>query len=143
MKLTVILIALCSLNLTSCKPGAEPRTTYAKVFVFWDGQFMGASGYESYTLGTNFSSLEENSGLYYKIKKTSTNKQGGVLAPDPVIINNTPRMMEQCGTYEITVSQNGDITKIDNFVYNGERNIPVARGIGWSMYITREDWRHE
>jgi hypothetical protein len=57
------------------------------------------------------------------------------------ITNNESNMQEQCGTYTFIINDNGNVTKITDFKYAGERNMPVARGIGWSLFINRDNWR--
>jgi hypothetical protein len=148
----IMAMVLCACILSSCDFGSGgkvnyendfgsvEKVNYAKIFVFWDGFILPFSGIETHTL-SSFSSLNRNTGIFYSVDQTSINKAGGVLAPNPVIIDNKPTKIEQCGTYTFVISVNGDVKRIANFKYSGERNIEVARGIGWSIFITRDDWK--
>ena len=63
------------------------------------------------------------------------------MAPHPIKINNETTYFNQCGTYNILINARGETIKIPKFVYRGEKNIMVARGNGWSMFISREVWK--
>lgn len=93
---------------------------------------------------SNYTSLYEPPGIQYSIRQTSRDNSGKMKeVPGPVIIADKPQMIQQCGTYDIVVSVNGDVTRISDFRYSGEKNVEVARGIGWSIHISRDTWIQE
>ena len=122
----------------------EEKTSYAKVYMFFDGLHKKCIGYEVFTL-SNYTSSQEDSGIQYRVTQTKVDPKGKLFAPNPVQIldldgNPIDNRLQQCGTYKIEVSENGVMTRISNLEYSGEATLPVARGIGWSMYISRENW---
>lgn len=93
---------------------------------------------------SSFGSFHEPPGIGYSIRQTSKDDSGTAeKVPGPVIIDGKPQMIQQCGTYDIVVSANGDITRISGFRYSGEKNMEVARGIGWSLYVSKDKWIQE
>ncbi len=127
---------------------------YAKLIKVFVPPLSRISGYGIGTL-SEVDLIESGIGVSYRIsiRQTSVNKEGGLLAPKRVfltktvvngqtIINNESNMQEQCGTYTFVINDNGDVTKITDFKYSGERNVALARGIGWSLFITRDDWKN-
>lgn len=136
------IFCIVSLFFISCNSSILKNSDYAKIYFFWYPPTSSVTGYEVSNLAS-YSSLDDNTGLFYKIEQTSINKNGNLQAPSSVIIDDKPVMVEQCGTYNFTISLNGDVIHINDFEYSGEKNIQVARGIGWSMYITRENWKNK
>jgi hypothetical protein len=138
-------------NIFLCDSDSIWKENYAKLIKIYDSSVLHFSGYGILTL-SGIDINDSSIGISYHIKQTSVNKDGGLLAPKMAIItktvingrtitNNESNMQEQCGTYTFIINDNGNVTKITDFKYAGERNMPVARGIGWSLFINRDNWR--
>lgn len=128
-------------GLSSCRDSEDSHnSSYAKVYFFWNKPFFKNNGGEFFQLSNYASSVEEN-GLSYSIKQTGTNPDLELLAPNLIKIDNQTTMFNQCGTYDIVINNNGEVTRIEGLVYSGETNMVISRGAGWSMYISCENWK--
>jgi hypothetical protein len=111
----------------------------AKIYTFWERPAFDGNGRQTYLL-SNYNSTHYDGRFVLKIRQTSTDDSRKVMAPLPVKIGDEEQYFNQCGTWDIEINVKGEVIKIPEFRYNGEENIMVARGNGWSLYISREDW---
>ena len=122
-----------------CKENGGGGDAEAKIFFFInDEEKDGGGGYDAGTLN-NYTVHHE--GLSFSVKQIHADPDGDLLVPGTVIIAGEETMFQQCGTYDITINDNGVVYRFPNFVYQGEQNRFIARGRGWSMYISRDDWK--
>ncbi len=116
------------------------NSSYAKIYVFWHPPLTQSSGYEVFTL-SDYTSESNDSGIGYSVKQTAVDPGHTLLAPNPIKIDGKTIMTNQCGNYDITINVNGTMTRLTGLRYSGERTLPLARGFGWSMYISRDNWK--
>lgn len=112
----------------------------AKMYMFWQRPALDGIGGLTYLL-CNYTSRHFDDRLILRVRQTSTDDSNELMAPLPVKIGDEEQYFNQCGTWDIEINVKGEVIKIPDFRYNGEENIMLARGNGWSLYISREDWR--
>lgn len=131
---------LSLLFLLGCSDDNLQNSSYAKVYVFWHRPAFNLSGYELFVL-SNYSSSHFDSRLNYKIVQKTVDNTSKVIAPSSIKIDNKTTYFNQCGTYDIEINVRGEVKKISDFSYQGENTVMVARGYGWAMFISRENWK--
>jgi len=145
---TVFILAGCdsepeNIGKTQAEPNGVPKK-YARFYKFEDAFFNKSGGEISHVLGPAGTIYGTPSGIKLSIKQLSVDPEGKVFGPNPLQSGDEVRLIPQCGIYEITVTDHGEpVFCTNNFKYSGEDFIEVARGIGWSVYITTENWNDE
>ena len=138
--LTVCTTLMCLLFSSGCSDDEMLNSSYAKVYFFWHRPAFNNEGYEVFVL-SNYSSSHFSDMLKYKITQNSVDHTNEVKAPSPVRIGDQMVYFNQCGSYDIQINVRGEVKKISNFRYKGEQSIMVARGYGWAMFISRDNWK--
>ena len=52
-------------------------------------------------------------------------------------VRDTLIKVQQCGVYSFRIVFHGEVTEVNHLQYAGEAQLEVARGVGWSVVISR------
>ena len=159
MKLLIMILSASALSLTMLASGGcsdndkdvrmemfEPD--YGRLHIFLDEPFFKPATVSARAFYHGISIRE---GISCNIIMTSVDDEHELLVRNPVrLFTGDPETdavspyaqekVNQCGTYDIIINADGNVTTLKNFHYYGQEHVELARGAGWRVFISRENW---
>lgn len=131
--LTILLLYGCD-NTEEITTSSKPKTAF--LYIIEDSHLNDSNSFFKVPLGQTMIKYSEQSGLKVSIQQVEAQEDNTHWGEDAMLIDGKPRLIPQCGIYDIFVADSGEPVFYEpNFVYSGEDYLDIAHGAGWAIFI--------